>query len=430
MIIELKKDFLGKKAGERVGVPLADAEDLVGEGIARVVADDPLMPLITEHVSAALDKALADHQRKGVRSAPFPGAADQRGGFANFGEFAQCVKAACIPGSRPDDRLIGLGAGMGAKAISGMGEYQSSDGGFLVPPEFSERIFERIYATDTLLGMTDSYTVSSSGIAFPRNNETSRADGSRKGGIRGYWMDEGGQITSSKTTFGRLQLTLHKICVMCYVTDELLSDSAVALDQYLTNAAVEEVNFLIGDAIVNGPGAGRPLGILNASCTVQVAKETGQAAATVLTENIVKMWSRMFGPCRDKAVWLINQDVEPQLFTMTVGVGAGGQVTYLPPGGLSAKPFATLMGRPVLPVEWCATLGTAGDIILADLSQYVTISKGGIDYAQSMHLRFDYDEQAFRFVFRVDGQPWWSSALTPFKGSNTQSCFVTLATRS
>jgi HK97 family phage major capsid protein len=163
---------------------------------------------------------------------------------------------------------------------------------------------------------------------------------------------------------------------------------------------------------------------------VQVAKETGQAAATVLTENIVKMWSRMFGPCRDKAVWLINQDVEPQLFTMTVGVGAGGQVTYLPPGGLSAKPFATLMGRPVLPVEWCATLGTAGDIILADLSQYVTISKGGIDYNQSMHLRFDYDEQAFRFVFRVDGQPWWSSALTPFKGSNTQSCFVTLATRS
>src|SRR5262249_5315092 len=218
MIIQLKKNFLGKKAGERVGVPLADADDLVGEGIARVVADDPLMPLITEHVTAALDKALADHQRKGVRTAPFPGAADQRGGFTNFGELAQCVKAACISGSRPDHPLLGARArssgwasGHGANAISGMGEYQSPAGGFLVPPEFSKRIFERIYATDTLLGMTDSYTVSSSGIAFPPNNETSRADGSRKGGIRGFWMDEGGQITSSKTTFGRLQLTLHKI---------------------------------------------------------------------------------------------------------------------------------------------------------------------------------------------------------------------------
>ena len=117
------------------------------------------------------------------------------------------------------------------------------------------------------------------------------------------------------------------------------------------------------------------------------------------------MWSRLYGPCRDKAVWLINQDVEPQLFTMTIGVGTGGIATYMPPGGLSGKPFATLLGRPVLPVEWCPTLGTVGDIVLADLSQYVTISKGGVDSAQSMHLRFDFDEQAFRFIFRVDGQP-------------------------
>ena len=137
----------------------------------------------------------------------------------------------------------------------------------------------------------------------------------------------------------------------------------------------------------------------------------------------------MFGPCRDKAVWLINQDVEPQLFTMTLGVGSGGVATYMPPGGLSGKPFATLMGRPVMPVEWCPTLGTVGDIVLADLSQYVTINKGGLDSAMSIHLRFDYDEMAFRFIFRVDGQPWWSSALTPFKGSNSQSCFIVLQTR-
>lgn len=426
MIVQLTKDFLGRSAGERVCLATAEAEALIDEGIAARLDDDPLIPLISEHVGAAVDKALAQRQHKRGRIAPFAPGGDRAAGFANFGEFAQCVKAACIPGSRPDDRLVGLAA----KAISGMGEYQSSDGGFLVPSEFSSKIFERLYATDTLLGLTDSYTVSSNGIAFPRNNETSRADGSRKGGIRGYWMDEAGQVTSSKPTFGRLQLTLHKIGVLCYVTDELLSDSAIALDRYLTNAAVEEINFLIGDAIVNGPGGGKPLGIMSSPCLVTVDKEAAQPAATLKTENIVKMWSRLYGPCRDKAVWLINQDVEPQLFTMTLSAGSGGVATYMPPGGLSGKPFATLMGRPVMPAEWCQTLGTTGDIILADLSQYVTITKGGVDYAQSMHLRFDYDEQAFRFIFRVDGQPWWSSALTPFKGSSTQSCFVALQTRS
>jgi HK97 family phage major capsid protein len=427
MIVQLKRDFLGRSAGERVCLARPEAEMLLDEGVAQRVEGDPLMPLISDYVDEVLDKAFAEHHKnKRGGKPPFTPGSDPAAGFKNFGEFAQCVRSACVPGSRPDDRLVGLAA----KAISGMGEYQSSDGGFLVPPEFAAKVFERLYSTDRLLGLTDSYTVSSNGITFPRSAETSRVDGSRKGGIRGYWTDEAGQITASKPTFARLQLTLHKLCVMCYVTDELLSDSAIALDQYLTNAAVEEIDFLIGDALVNGSGAGKPQGILNSPCLVTQDKEGGQAAATVKTENIVKMWGRLFGPSRDKAVWLINQDVEPQLFTMTLSAGTGGVATYMPPGGLSGKPFATLMGRPVMPVEWCPTLGTVGDIILADLSQYVTISKGGVDYAQSMHLRFDFDEQAFRFIFRIDGQPWWSSALTPFKGSSTQSCFVTLQTRS
>ena len=304
MFVELTKDFLGRPVGERIDVSEGDAQHLIAHGIATTLQDDPLTPLITrvvsEQVSGVVDQALSKHLHKRGRGPSAPSwapADDPAAGFKNFGEFAQCVKAACIPGSRPDDRLLSLGT----KAISGMGEFQSSDGGFLIPPEFSAKIFERVYATDTLLGMTDSYTVSSSGIAFPRNAETSRADGSRKGGIRGYWMDEAAQVTGSKTTFGRFQLSLHKIAVMCYVTDELLSDSAVALDQYLTNAAAEEINFLIGDAIVNGTGAGKPLGILNAPCLVTQDKEGGQAATTVKTENIVKMWARLFAPCRKNA---------------------------------------------------------------------------------------------------------------------------------
>jgi HK97 family phage major capsid protein len=138
----------------------------------------------------------------------------------------------------------------------------------------------------------------------------------------------------------------------------------------------------------------------------------------------------MWAPCRQNAVWLIHQDVEPQLQTMTIGSGGTTLVAYMPPGGLSANPYATLMGRPVIPVEWCSTLGTVGDIVLADLRHYVTATKGMIEPNMSLHLRFDYDESVFRFIFRLDGQPWWTAALTPYKGSNTQSCFVTLATRS
>jgi hypothetical protein len=47
----------------------------------------------------------------------------------------------------------------------------------------------------------------------------------------------------------------------------------------------------------------------------------------------------------------------------------------------------------------------------------------------SVHVAFLTDESIFRFIYRVDGQPIWNAALTPFKGSNTLSPFVVLAAR-
>jgi HK97 family phage major capsid protein len=71
--------------------------------------------------------------------------------------------------------------------------------------------------------------------------------------------------------------------------------------------------FMTEDAIVEGTGAGQPLGILNSPALISVAKETGQAAATIVKENVDKMWSRMWARARKNAIWLINQDIEPQL---------------------------------------------------------------------------------------------------------------------
>jgi hypothetical protein len=47
----------------------------------------------------------------------------------------------------------------------------------------------------------------------------------------------------------------------------------------------------------------------------------------------------------------------------------------------------------------------------------------------SIHVFFDYDMTAFKFVFRMGGQPWWSSALAAKNGTNTYSPFVALQTR-
>jgi HK97 family phage major capsid protein len=306
-----------------------------------------------------------------------------------------------------------------------------ADGGFLVPPEFSATIWDGLNKDpDNIFAMTDGYTVTGESLTMNANAETSRATGSRWGGVRAYWIAEADQITSSKPTFRQVKLEPQQLAVLVYVTDKLLRN-ATALDQYVGRAAVSEINLLVSDAVINGTGAGQPLGILNSPSLVSVLKETGQAAATIVPKNVVKMFSRCHARSRRNAIWLINQDIEPQLHLMNEQVGTGGQLVYLPPGGLSQSPYGTLYGRPIMPVEYTATLGTVGDIMLVDLSAYASGTQGGIDSAMSMHLRFDYAETAFRFMFAADGQPWLASAITPYKGTNnTVSPFVALATRS
>jgi HK97 family phage major capsid protein len=345
--------------------------------------------------------------------------------FGSFGQQLAAVMHAGMPGGRVDPRLFTM-------AASGLNETVPSEGGFLVQQDFSQEILQDVFATGILASRCRRIPISGNSNSLKINgiDETSRAS-TRSGGILGYWEEEAAEKTASKPKFRKIELNLKKLIGLCYATDELLQDAS-ALEGVIRQGFVSEFGFLLDDSIVNGTGAGQPLGILNAGCLVSVAKETGQKAATVVAENVINMYSRLFAQSRPNAVWLINQNIEPQLFTMSLAVGTGGIPIYMPAGGLSAQPYGTLFGRPVIAIEQAATLGTVGDIIFADLpGGYILAEKGGIQSDMSIHVRFVYDESVFRFVLRVDGQPVRASALTPYKGgaSYTQSHFVALATR-
>lgn len=352
-----------------------------------------------------------------------------RWGFSSFADFMGAVKE-CPNPHKPGERILkAFNSPTVQKAATGLGELVGSDGGFLVPPQFSSKIFERMYGENSLLSKTDQYPVTGNSMEWPRSAESSRADGSRWGGVRSYWVQEGSTITASQPSFGKFRQNLHKLATLVALTNELKND-APALEAYLNKVFASEMSFETGKAIFRGNGVGRPVGFLNAACAVTVSAEAGQSAATVLSANIVKMWARRFamGPT-GSYMWLINQDVGPQLHLMTLGIGTAGVTTFLPPGGLSGAPYGSLMGAPILEVEWASTLGTVGDICLVDLSQYVTISNGGPQTLNSMHVYFTTDQEAVRTTWRVDGAPWWASALTPYQGTNTQSPFILLATR-
>jgi HK97 family phage major capsid protein len=287
---------------------------------------------------------------------------------------------------------------------------------------------------ESLLSRTDQLTSGSNNLTVPKDETT---PWQTAGGVLPYWTGEAGAITQSKPSLETVTVKLHKLAVLVPLTDELMED-APALNGWLNRKVPQKLASAINLAIVQGTGAGQPLGILNAGHTVSVAKVGSQVADTLVGINIINMYSRMYAPWRRNAVWLINQDIEPQLHTLmklgrldTGAVDSGwGAILYVPPGGLSGTPYATLYGRPVIATQACETLGDKGDIIFAALDQYLTVQKSaGMRNDVSIHLWFDQDTTAFRFIMRLAGQPWWNTTIAARDGSTTYSAFVTLDER-
>lgn len=348
-----------------------------------------------------------------------------------FGEFMQKVAAANLPpgGKVGNFRTGVIDSSLYDTRASGLQEAIPSQGGFLVDKTFESEILSKSFQNGKLLNRVRKFEIgaNSNGIKIPYIDETSRANGSRSGGTRGYWLSEAGSKTASKPKLGQVEMSLEKLIGLCYATDELLEDSTV-LGQVLLRDFSEELTFKIEDALINGTGAGQPLGIVSSGALVSVGKETGQTATTLVYENVMKMYARYWS--KGRGVVLANADIIPQLFKMSVAVGTGGIPVYMPANGISRQPFDSLYGLPILYMEQCPTLGQPGDLIFCDPEEYILIQKGGLQSASSIHVQFTTDETTFRFVWRVNGQPWWTAPLTPYKGTgNTVSPFVTTAVR-
>ncbi len=336
--------------------------------------------------------------------------------------FAAVIRAEA---GNPDPGLIRAGG-------LGMNQGVDSQGGFLCPPTFTDRIISKAYATGEILRRTTDLEVGAYGKVFtPTMDESSRADGSRFGGMRVYRVDEGGALTGSLPKVAGQIRELHKLLGACYVTDEMVEDAPL-LVPYLERVASLALAYRAEDDVVNGNRAGQALGLLNSGCKIVVDKAENQTAATVWGPNIKAMVARLWGPSFKSAVWLFNQELLDDLSSLSDAGQWGSESTstgdapplwdWGVPGG-----YPRLAGRPAIPCEYCAAPGTSGDLVLTDLSEYGVALKA--KFQVSTHVRFLANESVFVFGWRFDGAPPWASALTPDNGTDTLSPIVTLADR-
>lgn len=303
-----------------------------------------------------------------------------------------------------------------------------SDGAFLIPETLRSELLRVALETSIVRSRARVVPMETARVPFPTVDATSNAS-SVYGGIVAYWTEEGGTPTETSPKFGRVTLDAKQLTAYTEVPNSLLSDSAIAMMAFINELFPEALAFEEDDKFLVGNGAGVPLGVLHASnsALIAVAKQTGQSADTIVWENLVKMYSRMLPTSHNRAVWLAHIDTFPELATMALSVGTGGSAIWLNNG--AEGPPMTILGRPVLFTEKAQTLGDKGDINYIDLGHYLVGDRQAMSATSSPHFKFQTDETAFKIIERVDGRPWVQSAITPKRGSNTLSPYVTLAAR-
>jgi len=332
------------------------------------------------------------------------------GGFDTFEDFLRAIHTG-LPSAQLE-QLAGWREGVG------------SAGGFLVPDSFAGFLLDsslerEIVRPRARIEPMPTETRHVSGF------DTSSHAAHLFGGITGDWLSEGGSLTTAEGKTRKIQLKARKLGVLTKASNELIADG-MTFEAALGTALINTIGWYLDHAFLRGDGAGKPLGILNDPALVTITKETGQAAATIVWNNLAKMFARLHPASISNAVWVCNNTAIPRLLTLTVPVGTGGNV--IPALREDSGRFFVL-GKEILFTEKLPALGTKGDIVLADLSQYIVGLRREVSLEKSVHVHFGTDEVAYRCILRADGQGSWNAPVTPNAGDSLSWC-VSIETRS
>lgn len=238
-------------------------------------------------------------------------------------------------------------------------------------------------------------------------------------------------MSSSRQEMEQLEFKASPTYGLAYATEELLEDSPISFVARITNGFGLAFRAFKFNEKLRGPGGNARLGVLTALAstslgpTISIAKETSQAAATINSENILKMRARCWG--YGNAIWIANHDTFIQLAKLQISTGVSAQLVYQM--SLSPDRPDMLLGRPIFYNEYASTVGSQGDIGLYNWSQYGEGEYRPLQSAESIHVRFVNHERTMKFWKRDCGQPFWRTALTPAKSSSTLSPFVVLDAR-
>ena len=354
-------------------------------------------------------------------------------GFQSSGEFFASVFHAH---EMHDPRLLGLS---GVQAASGgQREAAPGAGGFMVPDQWAAQLLDTALENEIVRPRAQLWPMKSQTLKVPGMDDFVHTGGTLLGGVVAAWQNELDNLQLQNVKLRLIELQANKLALLINASNELLDDGVPDFSNMLDVKLRIAAGFFLDQAFLFGSGVGQPRGVINDPALITVPIVTGQtlAANPFVYANATAMFARIHPFCRQNTVWVMTSDAIPWLLSMQLVVTENGSPSGTPVGG-SATPVVsqdkdgrmTLLTRPIFFSEKCSALGTPGDILLCDFSQYLIGLRQDITLMRSWHAGFTNDSTWFRLTVRLDGQGSWKAPITPENGA-TQSWCVALAQRS
>jgi HK97 family phage major capsid protein len=435
MFVQLTKDYFGQKAGARVDVDEPAARSLIEQGVAEAVHGDPLGPVVarsmetlltglTNSLNTTIDATLREfaaartRSRKNAVPAIF-GEGHSGDPRRTFGSYLLAVRH---HDTRALDEMGSHFADWDSGQKAAMATTSGTAGGYTVPTQFLPTLLQAASEQAIVRPRATVIPMTGRSIQVPYldvTNVPSAGDTAFFGGLVGRWTEEASTLNETEPTFRQLELVAHELSGYSLMSNALLADNAVGLEALLTRLFGGAIAWFEDYAFLNGNGAGKPLGVTNAPAALAVSRNTGGSFKLVDAGTMLGKLLPGWGP--QTTCWVIHPSVISQMVQM---VSAAAGVGWL--DNLRDKLPMNLLGLPVAISEKLVALGNAKDVVLCDFRHYVIGDRQEVEIAYSEHFKFTNNQGTWRFVCRVDGQPWLRSAITLSDASSTVSPYVYL----
>lgn len=321
--------------------------------------------------------------------------ADMDAAFANLARAPKAPEA-----QRSNDKLRGFLRGEsrsyevtpdGPVNFRDLTKGTATAGGNTVPTSFYNQLVGHMIEVSGILSAGPTVLQTASGENFEVPTTTAHSSAAL--------VAEAAAISESDPAFAKRTLGAYKYGVLIQVARELIDDTGVDLEGYLSMQAGRAVGNAFGAHLATGTGSSQPAGIVTGS-SLGVTGGTGVAGAFT-ADNLIDLHYSVIAPYRNSpsAAWLMRDATVAAVRKLK-----GSDNNYLWQPGLQGGAPDLLLGKPVhTDPNIAATATTAKSVLFGDISAYFVRLAGGVRFERSDEYAFNSDLVTFRCLVRGDG---------------------------